>query len=315
MQEKIQKILDVASDDDATRLKIVVSAASRCAKSYHDEPTAANLRDWDAAQKKSGEVVAELAEKYGLAESAGDESAGGSSAAAGNGGGKDSADGQEVGIGHKHQVRRQYTVSEAALEQRRDAAAQPREGLKGNRNAWKHGRYARNMLTRIKPCLSTCPKYPCELVKKGATAPGGDCLDAEELLSIIRSVHQMLSNPDDSADFLEISAVNIGNSLRILEMLQEDILRDGTIVRAQKYDKSGNIYQEEIKLHPSLYALPKMIADLNMTPEQFLMTPKAAAKNDNEEEAVKTIADLMREAGSRMSASRKDQTEDEDGAD
>jgi hypothetical protein len=226
---------------------------------------------------------------------------------------EDKSDNQEdVGVPRQMNIKRQYTLSEAALQQRRDAAHQPKPGMNGKRNAWKHGRYAKNMLTRIKPCLSTCDKYPCRLVEDGATEPGGDCLDAGEMLNIIRAVHQVMSDPKASEDFLEISAANIGNSIRILEMLQEDILRDGTLIKSQKFDKAGTCYQEELRLHPSLYALPKMIRDLGMTPEQFLITPKAQAKNTNEEEAVKTISDLMREAGAAMAMKNK---KSDDGAD
>lgn len=228
----------------------------------------------------------------------------------------DAAPAEEVGIPREMHIKRQYTMSPAALKQRRQAAKQPKPGLKGNRNGWRHGEYAKTMLTRIKPCLSTCPKYPCDLVESGATEPGGDCLDAAELLGIIRSVHRVLANPEENDDFLEISAVNIGNSIKILEMLQEDILRDGTIVRSRKLDKKGKVYQEEVKLHPALYALPKMIADLGMTPEQFMITPKAQAKNSNEEEAVKSIGDLMQAAGAQLAEARKKKADNgDDGAD
>jgi hypothetical protein len=221
---------------------------------------------------------------------------------------------EAVGIPAEYRIRRKYTMSAAAMAQRRAAAALPKPGMIGKRNAWKHGEYSKTMLTRIKPCLSTCDKYPCELVETGATEAGGDCLDAGELLGIIRAVHRVLSNPKESEDFIEISAVNIGNSMRILEMLQEDILRDGTIVRSKKFDKSGNCFQEEIKPHPSLYALPKMVAELGMSPEQFMITPKAMARNTNEEEAIKTIADMMLTAGSKIASKQKPSGET-DGAD
>lgn len=211
----------------------------------------------------------------------------------------------EVGIPREMKIRRrQYTMSERALAQRRDATSRPKPGMMGKRNNWKHGEYAKSMLTRIKPCLSTCEKYPCHLVEDGATEAGSDCLDVGELLGIIRAVHKVLCDPEDGGDFREISAVNIGNSIRILEMLQEDILRDGSIVKSKKYDKLGNVYQEEVKLHPSLYALPKLIADLGMTPEQFMITPKAQSRARTEEDAVKSIADLMAAAGTQLAAAR-----------
>ena len=222
---------------------------------------------------------------------------------------------EEVGIPENMRIKRKYTLSEAALAQRRAAANAPHPGLNGNRNAWKHGEYAKTMLTRIKPCLSTCSKYPCSLVESGATDAGGDCLDAAELLGIIRAVHKVMADPKASEDFLEISAANIGNSMRILAMLQEDILRDGTMVKSRKFDKNGVCFQEEIKPHPSLYTIPKMIADLGMTPDQFMITPKAQAKNQNETEAVKSISDMLMAAGAKMADKRKKPGGDGDGAD
>lgn len=219
-----------------------------------------------------------------------------------------------VGIPKDYTVKRRYTMTEEAYKQRVEAAKAPHPGLAGNRHAWKHGRYAKTMLTRIKPCLRSCTRYPCTLVKEGATKFGGDCLDAAELLHIIRSVHRVLANPEENEDFKEIAAVNIGNSIRVLEMLQEDILRDGTMIRSKKFDKNGACYQEEIKLHPSLYAIPKMIADLGLTPDQFMITPKSQARNQNEEDAVKSISDLMKSAGEQLAAARQKKA-DKDGTD
>ena len=110
---------------------------------------------------------------------------------------------EEIGIPKENRVKRRYTLSARALEQRRQAAQSPKPGMQGKRNAWKHGKYAETMLTRIKPCLSTCAKYPCRLVDEGATEPGKDCLDAEELLSIIHAVHAALSNPESTDRFQE----------------------------------------------------------------------------------------------------------------
>ena len=210
-----------------------------------------------------------------------------------------------VGIPEEMKVKRRFVMTEKAYQQRVDAAKRPRPGAKGNRNSWKHGKYSKNMLTRIKPCLKSCSRYPCSLVSEGATKFGGDCLDAAELLHIVRSIHRVLVNPEENEDLKEIAAVNIGSSVRILEMLQEDILRDGTLIRSRKYDKNGECIQEEYKVHPSLHVLPKLIADLGMTPDQFMITPKAQARNTNEEDAVRSIADLMKTAGQQMAIAQQ----------
>lgn len=208
-----------------------------------------------------------------------------------------------VGIPRDMRVRREYTLSEAALEQRRQAAKQPKPGMVGVRNAWKHGRHAASFLTRLKPCRSTCPQYPCELVADNVTEPGKDCLDKVELLNIIHAVHAALKDPKGgAADFQEIAAVNIANSIRILEMLQEDIMRDGTVIKSTKPSQWGEV--TEYKLHPSLLALPKMIQDLNLTPDQFMITPKAQAKSDGEKEAAKTIGELLGAAGKQLAQAK-----------
>ena len=213
------------------------------------------------------------------------------------------ADDAEVGIPEKMRVRRDYTMSAAALEQRRQAASQPKPGMAGLRNAWKHGKYASSFLTRLKPCKTTCPQYPCELVADNVTEPGKDCLDKLELLNVIRAVHSALKDPKDGlADFQEIAAVNIANSIRILEMLQEDIMRDGTVIKSSKMTKFGT--EIEYKLHPALLALPKMIQDLNLTPEQFLITPKAQAKVEGEKEAAKTIGEMLGAAGKQLAQAK-----------
>ncbi len=224
------------------------------------------------------------------------------------GGLPDPSDGAAAGVGIPEKMRirrRQYTMSDAAMAARQKGGASPRPGLLGNRNNWRHGQYAKSMLTRIKPCLSTCARYPCELVEEGATEAGSDCLDVQELLAIVRAVHKVLDDPEDNKDFNQVASVNIGNSIRILEMLQEDILRDGSIVRSFKMNKDGDVIGEEVKLHPSLYALPKLISELNMSPDAFMVTPKAQAKAKSEEDAVKSIADVMAAAGSQLMAARK----------
>ncbi len=204
---------------------------------------------------------------------------------------------ENIGLPEKVKIPRRYNMSDKALQQRRDAACQPKPGMKGKRNNWKHGMYATSFLTRIKPCLSTCDKYPCVLIEEGTTEPGGDCLDAEELLHIVRSVHSAIQDPANAEDFKEVSALIIANSIKVLEMLQEDIIRDGSLVKQTKETKYGT--DVEYKPHPALLALPKMIQNLGMTPDQFMITPKAQAKLEDEEAGAKTIAQLLGSIGKK----------------
>ncbi len=208
-----------------------------------------------------------------------------------------------VGIPENMRVRRRYTMSEAALEQRRKAALQPQPNNAGNRNGWRHGRYASNFLARIKPCLSTCPNYPCSLVEDGRTAPGKDCLDAEEMLNIVRAVHSALKDPESQEGLQEISASVIGNNIRILEMLQEDIFRDGTILKSVKTTDKGS--HTEYKLHPAFNALPKMIQDMGFSLDSFALTPKVKKQLGTDEEAARSITDMFKAVGGQLAAARK----------
>jgi hypothetical protein len=61
--------------------------------------------------------------------------------------------------------------------------------------------------------------------------------------------------------------------------------------------------QIEYVMHPALQALPKLIADLGMHPNEFMITPKAIAKQDGEEEGIKTLADLMSGVARKMKPS------------
>ncbi len=79
-------------------------------------------------------------------------------------------------------------------------------------------------------------------------------------------------------------------------------------MRQIKVDKHGNTI-EEVKLHPSLFALPKMISELGMSPDNFMITPKAQEKKKSEDEAVKTLADFMSAAGAQLAAAREKKKE------
>lgn len=84
----------------------------------------------------------------------------------------------------------------------------------------------------------------------------------------MHAVHEALTNPDKQEQFTEISATTIANNIRILQMLQEEIFRDGTLVKSETVGKHG--LKTEYKLHPAFKALPKMISDMGFSLDQFV---------------------------------------------
>lgn len=210
----------------------------------------------------------------------------------------------DVGVPEHLKIKRHYTMTEKALKQRKKAA-------KGSKvNHWKHGRTAKSFLNRIRPCHSTCAHYPCEVVAEGGTKPGGICLDKAAVIHGYRSITKAI-NDKDYKDFNEIAAFTIAESLHTINLLIEDIIRDSTMLKREKYDTSGNVIGYEIVPHPSLLALPRMIADLGITPAEFLITPRSVARAGDEEKGAKTLADIMSSIGRRSKDEREKGDEEE----
>ena len=207
---------------------------------------------------------------------------------------------KEVGIPQGLRIKRRYTMSPEALAQRKAAGNSPAkaEGMKGNRNGWKHGSYVTNFINKLKPCKSTCPQYPCLLVEEEGIEPGDDCLDKVEVVQFFRAVNDAIKNKKFD-NFNELAALQIGNTFKIIEMLTEDIVRDGTVVKREKRDANSNLIIEYVP-HPSLLALPKLIADLGLNPAEFLITPRAISRVEDDEKAGKTIGDAMTAAAKAL---------------
>lgn len=211
----------------------------------------------------------------------------------------------DIGIPLKMRVKRRYTMSPEALAQRRAAASSPAKaaGMEGNRNNWKHGHYAQNFINQLKPCKSTCPQYPCSLVEGGEVEPGDDCLDKVDIITFFRSIHDAIGKKDIDS-FNELASLQIANTMKVIDMLQADIIRDGSVVLRERFDKDGHITVREYVPHPSLLALPKLIADLGLNPAEFLITPRAKKRADSDEEMGNTLAEMMSRAGRTLKNKR-----------
>lgn len=203
----------------------------------------------------------------------------------------------EIGIPESLRVRRRYTMSPEAVEQRRNAAQSPAksEGMAGNRNNWQHGHYAKQFINKLKPCKSTCLHYPCSLVEEGQVEPGEDCLDKADVINFYRAIHNAI-NKKEYEQFNDLAALQIANAIKVIDMLIEDIIRDGTVVKREKYDAKGNKVIEYVT-HPSLFALPKLIADLGLNPAEFMITPRSIARAGAEDAGGNTLAEILSRAG------------------
>jgi hypothetical protein len=209
----------------------------------------------------------------------------------------------EPGVPERLRFKRSYTLTDKALEARRKNAQKStgpktEEGKKkASRNAWKHGLYAQNyVLNRVKPCHSTCPQYPCELVDDGTTQPGGQCLDKAAVIQFYSAICEAVQNKDYS-EFNELAAFTLAQHIHTVHLLVEDIQRDGTILKKEKHDKDGNYTGYEVVPHPSLLSLAKLVDSLNITPGELMITPQSIARNKVEKKKAKTLADIFSSFG------------------
>ena len=197
----------------------------------------------------------------------------------------------EVGIPEENKVKRRYTMSDAARAQRKKAGSHPK-GDSVARNAWRHGLFAQGIVQHsIKPCKTTCPDYPCELVEEGEAKPGGDCLDKKSILEAYGAIRKALAG--DNKDFQDLAALRISKSMYILEMVQEAIGQDGVLLIEDVLDKDGGKIGIRFKEHPLIKNLSKLMETLGITPKEFEITPRAKSRKGAEEKGTKTVGDIM----------------------
>lgn len=211
---------------------------------------------------------------------------------------------EQIGIPARLRVPREYKMSAAAIEARRKGGKASAEKYP-NKN-WKHGKYSRSFITgKIRPCKTTCSDYPCELIDDGATRPGEACLDKTAVLETYTAIEKSIKDAKCSDDFRELASLTIAQSKHVLDMLLEDIIRDGTNVKSERFDAAGRVIGFEIKPHPSLLAVTKLISELGMTPQEMMITPRQIAKQGNEETGITTIADLMGDIGNKIKKAKE----------
>lgn len=198
-------------------------------------------------------------------------------------------------LGRLHIRPRAYTLSEAALAQRKAAATSPEKAksMLGNRNAWKTGEHAQGVVRQLfRPCLSSCPQYPCELIDDGETALGSVCLDKAEFVKGLHALQKALRG-GDLTDFKELAAIRLAGGFDILGRLQEDILENGVKCFDEKIDKDGKVIGYALKPNPSLLALPKLMEVLGVSTSELMLSPREIARNKVEKKKAKALSSLM----------------------
>lgn len=199
--------------------------------------------------------------------------------------------------------KRGYTLTEAAIEQRRAAAAQstgPRteEGkAASSRNAWKTGEFSRLNQLHLqnvavggafgRPCRTTCPKhpqnphgapeFPCTLVLDKLTEAGKDCLDkavyVDMLTAVIRGIESGEYNEANSA-----VAAHLAGAIEMLHGMREAIADKGLLIEQPVYGKDGQLVGHTVVVNPLIPHYTKLLGELGVNLPEMLSTPKSREK-------------------------------------
>lgn len=205
--------------------------------------------------------------------------------------------------------KRSYTLSPLALAQRREAAQRSTgpvtdEGkAASSRNAWKHGEYAAYDQSALmafgvgnfgKPCLSTCPKYPCSLVDDGRTAPGEPqgCLDKEVYVKAFDAILRQLQT-GDMGGLNPVLAAEMAGAVEILVQLREEIGARGLVVELDVFNKDGGKTGTKLVMNPAMGAYIKLLEKAGISLPQLMATPAAIARVKDPDGGADPVSDIF----------------------
>jgi hypothetical protein len=196
-------------------------------------------------------------------------------------------------------IPRPYTMTQKALRQRKDASCSPAKAkaMRGNKNAWKTGQFAQGFVRQLfRPCLSSCPNFPCELIDDGEAALGHDCPDKAEFVKGLGAIQKAMRD-GDLTDLKEIASLRIAGNIELLGNIQQELMATRGIVLSEKMDKDGVVIGHEMKAHPLYLVLAKLTEVTKMTAADFMMTPLEIRRQKTEAKKAKTMADVWSNLG------------------
>lgn len=217
----------------------------------------------------------------------------------------------------KEKPKRKYTMSDAALAQRREASKLGAEAATGpisdegkaasSRNAWKHGLRSRapsmwrdatvvGMFGR--PCRTTCLQYPCSLVNEGITKAGGDCLDKTVYVEAFDSILRVVQSGDVSHGH-EMLAASLAGAMEVLQQLRAELADNGVVIQMPMVNKQGEIIGHKPEINPAMFHYSKLLTDLGISLPELMATPRAVEKREDAESAADAVQDLFTRALSR----------------
>lgn len=227
--------------------------------------------------------------------------------------------------------KRPYTMSPAALEQRRanlPAAAAAASGpiteegkAASSRNGWVHGRYsavnraqfglgATSMAKMFgKPCVTTCPFHPdnpnrtespCSLVLDGLTHAGGSCLDKTVYVHALDALMRVFADGDMDG-MHGLLATEMASNMQLLRQIRSELDDKGLMIEVPMVTKEGVVIKDEngkpyiasMQVNPIMGHLIKFNESLGINFAELMATPRAREKLKDEDDAAQGLQQLM----------------------
>ena len=186
-----------------------------------------------------------------------------------------------------------------------------------SRNAIKLGIHSQDMMNLIRPCYSTCPEYPCALVKDGATKPGYHCLERHRFTDSLDAIHDAMTGGGNKA-FDNLMTVELAANLEVIDTLRDHIMNSPLVlsIKTTKVtDKSDNVIeteQRELKANPALAPYQKLLGDMGISFKEGMITRREIARNKVETKVAESMVDkVMRLAGRAKQSMKPSAEEDE----
>lgn len=214
--------------------------------------------------------------------------------------------------------RKRKTMTDAAIKQRQEAASESTGPVTedgkaiSSRNSWKTGEHSyvakANLWNELgigflRPCKSTCPKYPCSLVDDEITKPGGDCGDKQVYVEAFSSIMETLHS-GDVKNMHGVMASQVASAVNLIQQLHDHINSVGVLMGTPLTTKEGTVIRDDegkpfmiYKRNPLLNDIPKMMRELGINLPELMATPKAVAQQSTNEDAANAITDLFGRMG------------------
>lgn len=188
---------------------------------------------------------------------------------------------------------------------------------RSSRNAIKHGLYAQSFMSLMKPCLTTCPEYPCSLVTESRVAPGDHCLEKQHFVELLDAVEKAMRSKDFD-DLNDQLAIEVAANMDMVRKLREMVVAIGPLVKSEKEtittgkdDFRTETTQREYKLNPALLAIPKLIADMGLTLPAAMLTPQERSRHKIDDKAAENMADKVAKMGRKIAGALKGKPKNE----